>query len=212
VRASCDEHDRRLAGGTGLVVARRVRSFIVGAIVWVSASPAFADGDADEPVIPQRVTASHEPSGFVGGGVSLGASHLMDASLVMEAAVRLPDHDVWIRGAGSYGGSFDFEGGGLFLRGTVGIEGLSCGSASLCWLGSIDAGYQRETWRGDDDSDPMEKHYGFLGGVRGGLDAGGDTVRFRLAVEVNACDRHSNVTAPSWDIGGGLTMTLAYRM
>jgi hypothetical protein len=185
---------------------------LVCAIVVASGSPAVAEPDADEPVIPQHVTASHEPVGFVGGGVSLGVSHLMDASLVMEAAAKLPGHDVWIRGTGSYGGSFDFEGGGLFLRGTVGVEGLSCGSASFCWLGSIDAGYQRETWTGDDDSDPMEKHYGFLGGVRGGFDAGGDTMRFRLAFALDACDRHSNVSAPSWDFGGGLTMTLAYRM
>jgi hypothetical protein len=136
----------------------------------------------------------------------------MDASLVMEAAAKLPGRAVWLRGTGSYGGSFDFEGGGVFLRGTVGMEGLSCASPTFCWLGSLDAGYQRETWKGSDDGDPMEKHYGFLGGFRLGLDAGGDNLRFRFAFELNACDRHSNVSAPSWDIGGGLTMTLAYRM
>jgi len=153
-----------------------------------------------------------EPATFVGGGVSLGASHLIDAALVMEGAVKLPGHAVWIRGSGSYGGSFDFEGGGLFLRGSVGAESMSCSSPSFCWIGGTDFGYQRETWKDQDDDLAIEKHYGFLAGLRVGLDAGGDNLRFRLAFDLAACERRSNVDATSWGLGGGLTMTLAYRM
>jgi hypothetical protein len=106
----------------------------------------------------------------------------------------------------------DFEGGGDFLRGLVGVETRSCFVPGACVVLGLDAGTQRATWSSGDESDPEEHHRGTVLAGRIGIDAGGDRVRFRGGMEVLRVRNSSNVTETEWTGGIGFSVGLAYRL
>jgi hypothetical protein len=197
---------------------RLVPFVLCGLVTQAAAQPGATPytHDLDEPVTPPAaVPAPHVETGFIGGGFTLGADHLMNAALVVEGGLRLGGTPLWVRGLFARGNSFDFEGGGSMTRGMIGVELRGCSSQAFCGFAAIDAGYQQQTWNGDDPSDMVEHHDGLLVGPRIGLDTGGDNLRFRFAFEATRYDHHEEINGNStthWQGGGGFTMTLVYRL
>lgn len=178
-----------------------------------ASSVAFAQPGTEE--VPAISAPTIKPPdserGFVGGGVMLGGDHFFNAAWVVEGAIRIPNTPLWARGQGATGGTGDFEGTGDFKRGMVGIEGRSCATQGLCGYLGLDVGYQTQTWNGDEMT---EHHEGLLVGPRGGLDVGGETVRFRLGLQLYKYHHHDDFAGsqPAWQGGGDLTMMVAVRL
>jgi hypothetical protein len=184
--------------------------------VILATTPAFADyhpyavspGPAPEPkpVIDR---------GYLGGGAGLALDHFFNSYLDLEGAVRVASLPLWIRGNAAAGNAFDFQGGGSFRRLRIGLETRTCtGGGGGCLIVGFDAGHQTQTWSDDSDDLMDEHHAGWVLGPRFGLDAGGDSIRFRLALDVYKYLRTSDVdgVADASQGGVGLSLALVHRM
>jgi len=180
------------------------------AVLAVLASPALADPLDGAP--PEQAPA-HREAGFLGGGVAVGGGHLMHAAWALEGALAIPGTPLFVRAAAQRGGAFDFEGTGSFWRAAGGIEARACnGMDGYCWIAGLDVGYQHETWNSGDPGDITEVHQGLVVGPRGGIDAGGEHVRFRATIEYLEYHHESNVGMTGWETAAGLSLGLAYRL
>ena len=188
---------------------RLVVAFIV---ILATASVARAQPDSEEPPRPPAVTpAVQEERGFVGGGMGLGADIFLNGSFVLEGARKIPHQPLWVRGSAAAGGSLDVEGTGHYLRGLVGIETRACRSTGgVCGFIDLDAGYQGQTWHGNDPEDD-ELHHGFVAGPAIGFDAGDEHLRYRFALELHGYGENDQPMT-TWVFAPGLTMTVAYRL
>jgi hypothetical protein len=197
---------------------RLVPFVLVGLVAEAAAQPGAAPyaSDLDTPALPAPAMPPPPPdTGFIGGGFLLGADHFINAALVVEGGLHLGGTPLWVRGLLAKGDSFDFEGGGGLTRGMIGVELRGCSGVGLCGFAAVDAGYQTQTWNGQDPDDMTEHHDGLLIGPRIGIDAGGDKVRFRFAFEATRYHHHEEIngnSSTSWQGGGGFTMTLVYRL
>lgn len=160
-------------------------------VVALLASPALA-----EPV----------QTGFIGAGVVVGAGHFLHGAWTGEAAAAIPGTSLFVRVTGQTGGAFDFEGHGAFWRAGAGLE-----LHEDWWLLGFDAGYQHETWKSSDSSDPEETHHGLVVGPRAGVDLGGEHVRFRAWLAILEYDHVSSVAATKWEGAIDLALGLGYR-
>ncbi len=177
--------------------------------MWTSSAAAQSNTDQDAPSVPPKP----QERGSVGGGVVFASDTFLDAALVIEGAVKVPGVPLFIRGMGGLGGSADSDGGGEFVRVVGGIEARRCGSRSFCVFGGVDAGYQRQTWSASDDpfGEMTEHHHGLVIGPRFGLDAGGEALRFRLALDMLQYRHQSSVSDTKWEQSVGLTMSIVRR-
>jgi hypothetical protein len=162
---------------------------------------------------PAPTPAPKRELGYVGGGAGLSADHFLNAFLDVEGGLRLGTAPLWVRGSLGYGASADFEGGGDFLSARVGLESRTCASHGLCLFGGLDVGGQRQTWSKYDEM--TEHHKGFIYGARVGLDAGGEALRFRLALDSYRYARSSDVDGLPNDPatkGIGLSLAIIHRL
>ena len=192
---------------------RLVIGFIV---ILATASVARAQPDSEEPPRPHVAAPEvQEERGFVGGGMGLGADIFLNGSFVLEGARKIPHQPLWVRGSAAAGGSLDVEGSGHYLRGLVGLETRACrSSGGVCGFVDLDAGFQGQTWHGNEPEDD-EVHHGFVGGPAIGFDAGDEHVRYRFALELHGYrddDRAMSTLRDDWVFAPGFTMTVAYRL
>ncbi len=185
---------------------------LVAAALLAATTIARAQPGADEtPAIPQPSTAVDSEHGFLGGGVLVGGDHFFNEAWVIEGAVKLPALPLWVRGVAAFGNTGDFEGTGDFQRWLVGLEARRCPSSSgMCGFVGFDIGHQSQTW--NRAGEPMEHHDGAVLGPRFGFDAGGEQLRFRLGFELYKYRRRTPGENPTWDGGGDVQITLAYRI
>jgi hypothetical protein len=197
---------------------RFVPFVLVGLVAEAAAQPGATPyaQDLDTPALPAPPMPPPPPDNFfIGGGFVLGADHFINAALAVEGGLRLGATPLWVRGLLAKGDSFDFEGGGGLTRGMIGVELRGCSGPGFCGFAAVDAGYQTQTWNGQDPDDMTEHHDGLLIGPRIGLDAGGDRFRFRFAFEATRYHHHEEIngnSSTSWQGGGGFTMTVVYRL
>jgi len=171
--------------------------------VLLAPAPAAADIYLEEPPPPP---VEH---GYLGGGFALSVDHFFNATLGIEGGWKLGDLPLWVRGDAERGGTGDFEGTGPFRRGRLGLE-TRTGGPGLCAVGSFEAGYQTQVWAATDET--TEHHHGAIVTGRVGLDAGGEHLRFRLALEISRYHHVSDVLPTEWAGGAGLSMGLVYRL
>lgn len=149
-----------------LDVRAMMRGFVVIAVTALSAMNAHA-----EP----------EPRGSIGLGLSLGGlSHVSGLALAgIDGTWRRGD-DLWLHVLVAGGVPF-VEVTGNVGEVRVGLEHRRQDCERGCLYGGIDLAYVDA----DVLDDPEETHArGLLAIPRGGIDVGGDTVRFRLGVEL----------------------------
>ncbi len=191
-----------------LVLALLAITSEVGAQPGVT--PDTRDLDEPSPPPPALANAPLADHAFVGGGSVLGHDEFFNAAFAIEGGIKLGAAPLWVRGLFAAGSSFDFAGGGSLVRGMIGLELRHCRFAAFCGFVGVDAGYQQQTWS---DGDEMTEHHdGLLVGPRVGIDGGGARVRFRLAAEVVRYDHHASTGSSGWESGGGVTMTVVYRL
>ncbi len=183
-------------------------------VVFLVANSALAQPvDADEPPPPPSTVAPPAtPRAFVGGSGMMAWGNWIEAALSVEGAHVIPGTQLFAHASGTVGGDGDggFEGSGNFYRGLVDLQ-TWCTGSDACTFAGADVGYQLLTWAGD-PGEMTEHHQGFVVAGRIGIDAGGDQLRFRAAVELAEFRDHSNVAGPRWDTDLGLSLGLAYRM
>jgi hypothetical protein len=178
------------------------------AVLPVLLAPALAGAD----ILPSEPPPPPPPveHGYVGGGPSLTVDQsFMNVAFAFEGALKLPDVPLWVRAEGDLGTTGDFEGFGPFRRGRVGLE-TRTGGPGLCALFGLEAGYETQVWKATDEE--TEHHHGAIVTGRVGLDAGGSNLRFRLVLELSRYHHVSDVLPTEWTGGGGLVMTLVYRL
>lgn len=183
----------------------------------LAAAPALA-----EDYHPYAVTPGPAPKpapvidrGYLGGGAGLALDHFFNSYLQIEGAIRVADLPLWIRGSGAAGNSFDFQGGGSFRKLSLGLESRTCtAGGGACVFAGVDLGRQSQTWIDGDDDLMDEHHAGWVLGPRVGLDAGGDSIRFRLTLDAYRYQRTSDVDGLRDESqgGGGLSIALVHRM
>jgi len=185
-------------------------------VIPFTAGVASAQPDREEPPRPPEPTVveNHE-RGFLAGGVDVGVmSSFFHGALVAEGGLKLGDAPLWLHATGRYGGAMDFEGKGGFRRLAGGIEARSCRRHGACLFVDLDAGYEWQTW--DSIDDDLEHHHGPLVGPTVGIDTGGETVRFRLAVAVPYYRHTAEIpgleTTTEWRFAPSLAATVAYRL
>src|SRR5688572_15554679 len=164
-------------------------------------------------LVPSFAAAEPEVDrAYVGGGAGLAYDHFFNAFLGVEGAVRIGSLPLWARGSLAWGGAGDFAGGGDFRQVRAGLEAHRCSSRAACFVVGLDAGMQWQTW--SDDIDMTEHHEGWLVGGRAGIDAGGESLRFRLSVELYRYARTSDVAAlpDAATRGGGLSLAIVHRL
>ncbi len=183
-------------------------------VVFLVARAAIAQPvDLDEPPPPPSPAVQPAtPATFVGASGGMAWGSWLEAALSVEGAHLIPGTQLFAHASATVGGDGDggWEGSGNFYRGLVGLQ-TWCTGTDTCTFAGADVGYQLLTWAGD-PGEMTERHQGFVVAGRIGIDAGGEQLRFRAALELAEFRDHSDVASAQWDTNLGFSLGLAYRM
>jgi hypothetical protein len=213
------------------VIARRAwpSPFAVLAVTISLASPAHAQPGPDDgraprlPATPAQSDAEPASAPDPGRLLSLEPSFAVmapaGAALMLGVATtwRRADSELWYRAALSAGHPApDVEGGALEARAGIEYRRASCPGG--CLYAGIDLAYVDFDVK-DDPEEYSER--GLVAIARGGVDVGGDTVRFRLGLELamgatRYRDREPDLTMPldstTTRFTGGFALTSAVAL
>ncbi len=183
-------------------------------VLLLAANSALAQPvDADEPPPPPAAAVRPAtPAAFVGATGGMAWGNWLEAALSVEGAHVIPGTQLFAHASATVGGDGDggWEGSGNFYRGLVGLQ-TWCTGSDTCTFAGADVGYQLLTWS-ESPGEMVENHHGFVVAGRIGIDAGGEQLRFRAAIELAEFRDHSDVAGPQWDTDLGFSLGLAYRM
>src|ERR1051325_9774013 len=194
-----------------LLTVRRMRWLAV-LVLLVAPVVARAEDDPPAPLPPPALPPAAIERGMLGMGVMLGADHFFHEACTVEAAIAIPDQPFRIRAIGALGKAGDFEGGGDFHRGTIGVETRCLDAGSTCGFVGFGVGYETLTWTSSDPGDMVEQHHGLVLAPRIGWELGSQRVRLRIALDAIAYHRHSNVAPTEWSKGFSVGLGLGYRL